>query len=110
MGDAYQHGDYPFDYLVEQLRLQRDLSRSALFDVLVVSQDFGGSTSVVKEESGFAVREVETGFSGNKFDLTFYFRKEDKGLSMTIGYNATIYNHDRISLLGKHFMNLPHPA
>jgi tyrocidine synthetase III len=106
MADAYQNGDYPFDYLVEQLRLQRDLSRSALFDVLVVSQDFGATPSVVREESGFAVKEVETGFAGNKFDLTFYFRKEDRGFSMTVGYNATIYNHDRISLLARHFVNL----
>jgi tyrocidine synthetase III len=106
MADAYQHGDYPFDYLVEQLRLQRDLSRSALFDVLVVSQDFGMAPTIVNAESGFAVKEVETGFSGNKFDLTFYFRKEEKGLSMTIGYNATIFDHERISLLARHFMNL----
>ncbi len=32
--DAYAHQAYPFDALIEELDLQRDLSRSALFDVI----------------------------------------------------------------------------
>lgn len=104
--DAYHHEDYPFDYLIEQLRVRRDLSRSALFDVLVVSQDFGKPPVSVKKENSYYVREMETGFSGNKFDLTFYFRREERGLSMTIGYNATIFNADRIEKLSVHFTNL----
>jgi tyrocidine synthetase III len=104
--DAYHHEDYPFDYLIEQLRVRRDLSRSALFDVLVVSQDFGKPPVSVKKENSYYVREMETGFSGNKFDLTFYFRREERGLSMTIGYNATIFNASRIEKLSVHFTNL----
>lgn len=106
--DAYAHEDYPFDYLIEQLRVRRDLSRSALFDVLVVSQDFGKPPVSVKKENTYHVREMETGFSGNKFDLTFYVRKEERGLSVTIGYNATIFNADRIEKLSVHFTNLLH--
>ncbi|MGB8190500.1 MAG: amino acid adenylation domain-containing protein, partial [Chitinophagaceae bacterium] len=104
--EAYEHADYPFDHLIEQLRVQRDLSRSALFDVLVVSQDFGLHDAATRTQNGFAIKEVETGFSGNKFDLTFYFRREQKGLSMTIGYNATLFNAERIQLLVAHFSNL----
>lgn len=104
--DAYHHEDYPFDYLIDQLRVRRDLSRSALFDVLVVSQDFGKPPVSVRKENSYYVREMETGFSGNKFDLTFYFRREERGLSMTIGYNATIFNADRIEKLSIHFTNL----
>ncbi|MFP3570353.1 condensation domain-containing protein, partial [Paraburkholderia sp. SIMBA_030] len=32
---AYEHQMYPFDELVSKLNIKRDMSRSALFDVLV---------------------------------------------------------------------------
>ena len=36
---AYEHQVYPFDELIDELSLQRDLSRSALFDVLIDYHD-----------------------------------------------------------------------
>ena len=38
---AYEHQMYPFDRLVEDLGLRRDMSRSALFDVMVGLQNQG---------------------------------------------------------------------
>ncbi|NQY06558.1 MAG: amino acid adenylation domain-containing protein, partial [Flavobacteriaceae bacterium] len=37
--EAYTNQDYPFDSLVEKLKLKRDTSRSVLFDVMVVLQN-----------------------------------------------------------------------
>ncbi len=38
---AYEHQIYPFDRLVDDLKLNRDMSRSPLFDVMVVLQNTG---------------------------------------------------------------------
>ncbi|MGF7047827.1 fengycin family lipopeptide synthetase D [Paenibacillus sp. DS2015] len=38
---AYVHQDYPFEKVVEQLQLPRDLSRNPVFDVLFVMQNTG---------------------------------------------------------------------
>src|SRR5690606_11850040 len=37
--DGYEHQAYPFDQLIEDLQLQRDMSRSPLFDVLIDYHD-----------------------------------------------------------------------
>ncbi|WP_229746892.1 condensation domain-containing protein, partial [Dokdonia pacifica] len=37
--EAYAHQEYPFDRLVEELSIKRDVSRSVLFDTLVVFQN-----------------------------------------------------------------------
>ena len=37
--DAFEHEHYPFDRLVEELDIPRDMSRSAVFDVMVVLQN-----------------------------------------------------------------------
>src|ERR1700737_1605733 len=39
MLEGYAHQVYPYDRLVDELQTGRDLSRSALFDILVVMQD-----------------------------------------------------------------------
>ena len=38
--DAFDHSSYPFDMMVEELELPRDLSRHPIFDVLIVLQNF----------------------------------------------------------------------
>ena len=40
----YKYQDYPFDELVDKLKLQRDTSRSPLFDVMFIYQNNGNAT------------------------------------------------------------------
>jgi non-ribosomal peptide synthetase component F len=48
--DAYNHQSYPFKELVDDLQLRRDMSRSALFDVMVVfTSGFTGKPKGVEQ-------------------------------------------------------------
>ncbi|GIQ60982.1 hypothetical protein Flavo103_41180 [Flavobacterium collinsii] len=102
---AYSHQDYPFDSLVEELGIKRDLSRSVLFDVLVVFQN---QQELLKAEglvlNGLEIapyKNVKKSFS--KFDLTFYFSEIKGQLSLRIGYNTDIYEADFVTCLASHF-------
>jgi amino acid adenylation domain-containing protein len=108
--EAYRHEIYPFDQLVEELQVKRDTSRSALFDVLVVSEDFNleeeDPGAALAKEMGIEVREMETGFSGNKFDLTFYFKILPGGIQFTLGYNGSLFTPERIRKMMQHLQLL----
>ena len=71
---------YPFDELVENLNLQRDMSRSALFDVMVVLQNTGLHTAEQQQEAGGLKVSVHKGadVQVSKFDLTFAFVEAGK--------------------------------
>ncbi len=107
--DAYEHQIYPFDHLVNDLHIERDISRSALFNVLVVSQDFDVIENKTKRSDtlenldlqGFAVD-----FSANKFDLTFYLYLSTDSISIRISYNKDLFTSSRIELMSKHYVNL----
>ncbi|WP_262915845.1 non-ribosomal peptide synthetase, partial [Chitinophaga filiformis] len=100
--DAYTHQEYPFDLLLKELSLRRDLSHSPLFDVMMVLHD--GRKSVGLKDINATEIKLDTGFS--KFDLTFLFTETDEELALTLEYNTALFDKERIQGLGNHFIQL----
>ena len=100
---AFDHQDYPFDFLVNELDLQRDQSRSPLFDVMVTLQN--------QDESGAAIADLNVDSflepsQTSKVDLTFYFKQVGPKLQGAIEYNTDIYTANRIERMVGHLSNL----
>ncbi|TEB42929.1 amino acid adenylation domain-containing protein, partial [Flavobacterium circumlabens] len=103
--DAYEHQSYPFDLLVEELDAARDLSRSPLFDVMVVLEDMERydkklSFSDITIEGEYVDEET------SKFDITFYFSKRNDNLHLTIEYNTSLFSASRIARMASHLEEL----
>ena len=101
--EAFDHQMYPFDRLVDELRLERDLSRSPLFDVILILQN--------QDDSGFLLENLRTRPffehpDTSKIDLTFCFQENQDGLHLSIEYNTDLFRQDRISRMGGHFLVL----
>jgi amino acid adenylation domain-containing protein len=106
--DAYEHQLYPFDELVDALNLARDMSRSSLFDVMVVLQN--NETGTSKNGPGLGAVKV-SGFGGeakviSKFDLTFNFRETSDTLQIVVEYNSDIYTKEAAAQLAAHLQQL----
>ncbi|WP_040495885.1 non-ribosomal peptide synthetase, partial [Fulvivirga imtechensis] len=104
--NAYTHQLYPFDFLVDELRLKKDLSRSALFDVIISLQDEDLQGKEVRAFDGISVMPVEMEVSSSKFDLSFSFTEKDKGLELVVAYNTDLFLTQRIQRLYEHFIYL----
>ncbi|WP_255373634.1 condensation domain-containing protein, partial [Chitinophaga sp. CF118] len=102
--NAYEHQVYPFDTLVDLLQLQRDLSRSPLFDVMVALQD---KNSGPLQLNNLSVSEY-TGHTHtvSKFDLLFNFSETGEEITTAITYNSDIYTKETIDRLSIHFVQL----
>ncbi|WP_299210507.1 non-ribosomal peptide synthetase [uncultured Dokdonia sp.] len=104
---AYSHQDYPFDKLIEELKLNRDISRSALFDVIVVFQN--QQELLISEDltlHGVEVspyEDIDKSFS--KFDISFCFKEVKGQLDLHIEYNTDVYELSFIERLCTHFDN-----
>jgi len=104
---AYEHQIYPFDELVDQLQLNRDMSRSALFDVMIVLQNNETHQAEGLHLGAIEVKEyseVENQIS--KFDLVFNFVEVEEALQVSIEYNSDIYNKNSIEQLASHLEQL----
>ncbi|MFH7012920.1 amino acid adenylation domain-containing protein [Flavobacterium sp. FlaQc-52] len=90
--EGYENQSYPFDVLVEELGLKRDLSRSALFDVMVVlhnQQDLFSKEETFEEITIAPYKKIQKNTS--QFDLSFSFAEGKESLNLTLNYNTDIY-------------------
>ncbi|MDM8560644.1 amino acid adenylation domain-containing protein [Candidatus Parabeggiatoa sp. HSG14] len=97
---AYDHQIYPFDRLVNELNLHRDMSRSPLFDVMVSLQNASGELE--RSVEGLLMRPVILESKASKLDITFHFKENEKGLFFSIEYNTDLFLEDRIKRMGNH--------
>ena len=100
---AYEHQDVPFEHLVDALSVERDMSRSPLFQVMFALQNapMGSIASSDIEMRGLPVEGVIS-----KFDLTLNVVEEDSGLSCRFEYNTDLFDGLTIERLSVHFEQL----
>jgi amino acid adenylation domain-containing protein len=85
--EAYEHGEAPFEKLVERLRPARDPSHSPLFQVMFILQDAPGAA----EAAGLEMTLFEPPDGVSKFDLTLEVTNFDDGLRATFEYNTDLF-------------------
>jgi amino acid adenylation domain-containing protein len=104
---AFANQLYPFDQLVEELDAERDLSRSALFDVLVNHQVMDASDEQVRLQ-GIEVEKFHAGKEGanSKFDLEFEFYEHSSELAAQIVYNTDLYKPSTISNYARQLVHI----
>jgi amino acid adenylation domain-containing protein/non-ribosomal peptide synthase protein (TIGR01720 family) len=104
--DAFGHQDYPFDKLVEELEVKRNLSRSALFDVMLVLHDESAMEGGKVKMGALEVKPYSIASTASKYDLSFHFRRQGDSLEIGLNYNTDLFSQERAQLLLQHFRQL----
>lgn len=101
--NSFKNQNYPFDYLVKDLNIQRDSSRNPLFDVMFVYQNNG------YPKINFKDTKVEYFIPDNnvsKFDLTLEIIPINNEYSLRFEYCTKLFNEDFIKRLSSHYINI----
>jgi len=96
---------YPFDALVDELNLPRDMSRSPLFDALVAAPT---RTDVDPALEGVVVSGFGRGNAWNfaRYDLVFHFEEDGDELVLDLNFNTDLFDAERIRRCGEQFLEL----
>ncbi|GAA4199743.1 hypothetical protein GCM10022252_52010 [Streptosporangium oxazolinicum] len=99
--DAYAHQELPFDQLVNELNVVRDVSRSPLAQVTFALQNFKAG-----EEDG-RVSYLTLPARTTRFDLGLYlFESPDGGLVGHLAYSTALFDPETVELLAVRFETL----
>jgi amino acid adenylation domain-containing protein/FkbM family methyltransferase len=100
---AYAHQELPFEKLVEELHVPRELSRNPLFQVLFTLQN----TSTQRQElRALQLESIPAGGRPAKFDLTLAMRESDTGLLGVFEYNTDLFDATTVQRMVGHFESL----
>jgi amino acid adenylation domain-containing protein len=100
---AYAHQDLPFERLVEELRPERDLGRSPLFQVLFALQNAPAAPVELPGLSLFS-REVATGTA--KFDWTLVVGESEGGTTASLEFATDLFDRTTAERVLRHFRTL----
>ncbi|RJS18030.1 non-ribosomal peptide synthetase [Corallococcus sp. H22C18031201] len=100
---AFAHQELPFEQLVDALGLERDLSRTPLFQVMFVLQNAATATLELPGITASTL-DVETGMS--KFDLTLFAQPTPTGLSFLWEYNLDLFTRTTVERMADHHARL----
>jgi amino acid adenylation domain-containing protein len=93
---AYEHQDVPFEALLAELKPERDLSRTPLFQV------FFNMLNLPPQKVRVTDLEVDWGPAPepeSKFDLTLYVSEADDEILVNLVYNADLFDPPRMQEL-----------
>ena len=101
--EAYEHQDVPFDKLVEEIGVERDLARNPLFDVTI---NFSPQSPTCAELAGLSVKPFELPDPPSKLSMTLYLSPADGGLRLRMIYQRAVFAPERMACFLRHFRHL----
>ena len=101
--ESYAHQDVPFEFLVEKLRVQRDLSRTPLTQVQFVLQNTPRARLVLPD---LALSPIVEDIGVSKYDLSLAVVPRGESLSATMEYSTDLFSRERIIRMLRQFEHL----
>jgi amino acid adenylation domain-containing protein len=101
---AYKQQDFPFDKLVDELKVARDASLTPLFQVMFLYETMTDA-GIKLTGLQFTTARAENEESG-KFDLTLVMMKGNEGLAGGLKYNPDLFDSSTIKRFAACFENL----
>ncbi|HEX5289050.1 MAG TPA: amino acid adenylation domain-containing protein, partial [Streptosporangiaceae bacterium] len=101
--DAFSHGEVPFEWLLEELRPDRDLSRTALFQVWF---EMDTTEAAVLTLPGLEVSEHAVPHHAVKFDLSMSVLEREDRLGVLIGYRRDLFAPETVDRFAAAFREL----
>ncbi|MEL6534712.1 MAG: amino acid adenylation domain-containing protein, partial [Bacteroidota bacterium] len=101
-----EHQAFPFDQIVYAVQPERDLSRSPLFDVMLVLHNQTEHQQWSTQLQGAKVTELTPTAIKTKVDLTFNIHLVPHGYELRLEYNRDLFTPQRMAYLAEGFVTL----
>ncbi|WP_312653308.1 non-ribosomal peptide synthetase, partial [Aminipila sp.] len=102
---GYENQSYPFEEIINKLNLNRDLSRNALFDVMLIYQNFEKQNESA-ESMDFSIDNYESDYYSADYDMTMYVDEIGDRLEINVLYYSEIFEKASIERFAGHFTNV----
>ncbi len=100
---GFDHKAYPFDELVEQLSLPRDLSRTPLFDVMFTHQLLKTFAGPAGGPGDLLIEPMQLNPPVSKFDCMLNVAEGEAHIELALAYNTDLFIQPKMERFLRHF-------
>ena len=100
---AYEHQDLPFEKLVTELKPERNLSYTPIFQVMFILQNM---PKEVRQLAGLTLSALDASADTTKFDLTLSLTEGPDGIRAVLAYNTDLFGATTIERMLGHYQRL----
>ena len=104
--EAQEYQDIPFEKLVNELSIERDLSRHPIFQVFFRVQSFTSKHQQQIFQEYFSYKNISESYNVATFDLDLLIDDSTDELTGSIEYHTSIYNQKTIERLLEHYIHI----
>ena len=101
--DAYTYQELPFDKLLEELKPERDASRTPLFQTMLI---FHNTQKVELELPGLKMNQIDVESGMAPFDLRLQLTESNEEIKGGFDYDSALFKNSTIKRFGVHFLNI----
>ncbi|KZS47034.1 hypothetical protein AWU65_14425 [Paenibacillus glucanolyticus] len=101
---SYEHAEYPFEELIEQLQLRRDMSRHPLVDTLFTLQNSQANARMNLKNLEITPRATE--WNNTQFDLSWDAFNNGENLQILVEYSTHLFQRASIERMAEHFKHI----
>ncbi|MGW0435012.1 amino acid adenylation domain-containing protein [Micromonospora sp. NPDC003197] len=101
---ALSHQEVPFERLVKELNIARDVSRAPVFQVLFTLQNYARTGS--RWPADLVTEGFGTDTAAARFDLSLYVNETDDDLRAMFVYNTDLFDAETVRRLADHYRAL----
>ncbi len=101
--DGYSRQEIPFEQVVDSLKLERNLSRTPVFQAVFAYEK---AQPDALNFPGLTATPVSVETHTAKFDLTLHIQDAEHGLAGSLEYNLDLFDADTIDRMAEHFRTL----
>jgi non-ribosomal peptide synthetase component F len=101
---AYAHQDLPFERLVDELQVRRDISRNPLFQVMFALQD--APLPAVRLDNGLTFAPVEFNAGTAQFDVSVSLHESGGAFRGSVKYSTDLFDAGTVARFMQHYQRL----
>ncbi|MFH9754822.1 amino acid adenylation domain-containing protein [Streptomyces griseus] len=104
--EAYAHQELPFAQLVSELNVERDVTRSPVFQAVLAIQNY--ASAAPQAELALAIEPFGLRAAGTRFDLELFLMEWPGGLRGAFNYNTDLFDESGIARIADSLDRLLH--
>ncbi|MET8156122.1 amino acid adenylation domain-containing protein [Sphaerisporangium sp. NPDC005289] len=104
--EAHAHRTVPFERLVGELGVPRDVHHNPLLSTMIILHSQAGDGAPPERVGDLRVELFDGGYRQAKFDLALETWRQGEGLLAVLGYDATLFQAATVEALAERFATL----